>query len=70
METAQKPLTAEGYLAKVDSARQVADELNMPTAKVPFYNQRDDIERAALARTVRDGTSQEKLPGFWNWLWH
>ena len=49
---------------------QVADELNMPTAKVPFYNQRDDIERAALARTVRDGTSQEKLPGFWNWLWH
>jgi peptidoglycan/xylan/chitin deacetylase (PgdA/CDA1 family) len=49
---------------------QVARELNMPTTKVPFYNLRDDIETAALARTVRDGSVKQKLPGFWNWLWN
>jgi len=48
---------------------QVAGELNMPTAKVAFYNQRNDIERAALARTVKDGSSKQKLPGLWDWLW-
>jgi peptidoglycan-N-acetylglucosamine deacetylase len=49
---------------------QVAGELNMPTTAVPFYNQRDEIERAALIRTVRDGSVRQKLPGFWNWLWN
>ena len=49
---------------------QVAGELNMPTAAIPFYNQRDEIERAAMARTLRDGSVKQKLPGFWNWLWN
>ncbi len=49
---------------------QVAGELDMPTATVPFYNRRDDIERAAMARTVVDGSVKQKLPGFWNWLWN
>lgn len=47
----------------------VADELNMPTAGKPFYDQRADIERAALARTVRDGEVRPRLPGIWDWLW-
>ncbi len=49
---------------------QVASELDMPTTREPFYNQRDAIERAALARTISDGSHREQLPGFWDWLWH
>ncbi len=49
---------------------QVAHELNIPTAPLPFYNRRDEIERAALARTVQDGSVRQKLPGFWDWLWN
>ena len=49
---------------------QVAQELNMPTTPLPFYNQRDDIERAALASTVQDMSIKPALPGFWNWLWN
>jgi peptidoglycan/xylan/chitin deacetylase (PgdA/CDA1 family) len=48
---------------------EVAGELDMPTATKPFYDQRADLERAALARTVRDGEVRPRLPGLWNWLW-
>jgi peptidoglycan/xylan/chitin deacetylase (PgdA/CDA1 family) len=48
---------------------QVAGELEMRTASVAFYNQRDDLRRAALAKTVKDATTKEKLPGVWNWVW-
>jgi len=27
------------------------------------------VLRAALARTVRDGSQPVQLPGFWNWIW-
>jgi peptidoglycan/xylan/chitin deacetylase (PgdA/CDA1 family) len=47
----------------------VAKELDMPTASQPFYNQRADLERAALARTIHDGEVRPRLPGIWNWLW-
>lgn len=49
---------------------QVAQELAMPTTAQPFYNQRDEIERAALARTISDGSAKQALPGFWNWIWN
>ncbi len=49
---------------------QVAKELDMPLTEKPFYDQREAIERAALARTVTDARSKQKLPGFWDWLWH
>jgi len=49
---------------------QVAQETGMPTAAPAFYSERDAIERAALARTVQDGSVRQKLPGFWDWLWH
>jgi peptidoglycan/xylan/chitin deacetylase (PgdA/CDA1 family) len=48
---------------------EVAKELDMPTASQPFYNQRTELEQAALARTVRDGEVRPRLPGIWNWLW-
>jgi hypothetical protein len=47
----------------------VAKELEMPTAAKPFYDDRNDIEKAALARTVRDGEVRQHLPGIWDWLW-
>lgn len=47
----------------------VARELEMPTASKAFYDERDELERAALASTVRDGEVKPRLPGLWNWLW-
>nr|WP_233411157.1 polysaccharide deacetylase family protein [Rugamonas sp. CCM 8940] len=47
----------------------VARELEMPLAARPFYDQRDELERAALASTVRSGDLRPPLPGLWNWLW-
>ncbi len=49
----------------MDSAR----ELGLRTAAKPFYDDRHDIELAALSRTVRDGSDVVRIPGFWNWLW-
>ena len=48
----------------------VAHELDMPTAARPFYGERGELERAALASAVQDGAIQPRLPGFWNWLWN
>ncbi len=48
---------------------QVAQELNMPTADKPFYDNRADLEKAASAKTVKEGEVRPRLPGLWNWLW-
>ena len=47
----------------------IARELNMPVAAKPFYDDRVELEKAALARTVRDTDSKPYLPGIWSWLW-
>jgi len=39
------------------------------TAARPFYDDRQTLERAALARTVDHSTEPVRLPGLWNWLW-
>lgn len=48
---------------------QVASELGMPVAAKPFYDSREELERAALARTVSTAEHNPRLPGIWNWLW-
>jgi peptidoglycan/xylan/chitin deacetylase (PgdA/CDA1 family) len=48
----------------------VAHELDMPLSAKPFYDDREQLERAALARTVNDGSVKQRLPGLWNWLWN
>jgi peptidoglycan/xylan/chitin deacetylase (PgdA/CDA1 family) len=48
---------------------EVAHELDITVASKAFYDERGEIERAALARTVRDTEVKPLLPGFWNWLW-
>jgi peptidoglycan/xylan/chitin deacetylase (PgdA/CDA1 family) len=47
----------------------VARELDLPLADPPFYNERAALEKAALARTVREGDVKQPLPGLWTWLW-
>jgi peptidoglycan/xylan/chitin deacetylase (PgdA/CDA1 family) len=47
----------------------VARELDVPLAAKPFYDDHEELERAALASTVADAESRPQLPGFWNWLW-
>lgn len=49
----------------LDSAR----ETGLNTAAKPFYDDRSALQRAAMARTVRDSSEPVQLPGFWNWLW-
>ncbi len=48
---------------------QVADELEMSLAENPFYDNRADLERAAIARVVRELDGKVQLPSIWNWLW-
>ena len=47
----------------------VAHELNVPLAAKPFYDDREELERAALAATVNSTEAKPHLPGLWNWLW-
>lgn len=47
-----------------------AHELNMRTTPKPFYDDRTDIERAALARSVSSSTEKVRLPGIWQWIWN
>jgi len=56
----------EEYL---DILLDVAHELNVPLADKPFYDQHDELERAALAATVSSPDAKPHLPGLWNWLW-
>jgi peptidoglycan/xylan/chitin deacetylase (PgdA/CDA1 family) len=47
----------------------VADELHVPLAAKPFYDDHDELERAALAVAVTNPVAKPHLPGFWNFLW-
>jgi peptidoglycan/xylan/chitin deacetylase (PgdA/CDA1 family) len=49
----------------LDSAR----ETGVTVAQKPFYDDSAALQRAALARTVRDSSQPEQLPGLWNWIW-
>lgn len=48
---------------------EVARELDMPVAAKPFYDDRAELERAALTSTVNDLSNKPHLPAIWNWLW-
>ena len=61
--------TARVIKVYLEILMDVARELDMPTSAKPFYDQRDDIERAALAKMVSDASEQPALPGIWNWFW-
>jgi peptidoglycan/xylan/chitin deacetylase (PgdA/CDA1 family) len=46
-----------------------AQATGLKTAQKPFYDDQAALQRAALARTVRDSSQPVKLPGIWNWIW-
>lgn len=48
---------------------QIAHELDMPVAAKPFYDDRAELEEAALARAILDMHARPYLPGIWSWLW-
>ncbi|CAM3075691.1 polysaccharide deacetylase family protein [Pseudomonas floridensis] len=49
----------------LDSAAQTGVKL----AARPFYDDSAQLQRAALARTVKEGAEPVRLPGLWNWIW-
>lgn len=53
----------------IDILLDVARELQVPLAEKPFYDNHDELERAALAATVSSPDAKPQLPGLWNWLW-
>ena len=61
--------TARNVEVYLNILLQVAHELEMPVSEKPFYDDRNEIEIAALARTMSDANSEFFLPGIWSWLW-
>ncbi len=49
----------------IDSARATGVNL----APKAFYDDHAELQRAAMARTVRDSSEPVALPGMWNWVW-
>lgn len=46
-----------------------AQATGVKTAPKPFYDDSAALQRAAMARTVRDSADPVRLPGIWHWLW-
>ena len=63
------PHTARHLEEYLEILVDVARELDIPVAAKPFYDERAELERAALAATVDDAAAKPPLPGLWNWLW-
>ncbi|MFZ6758560.1 polysaccharide deacetylase family protein [Undibacterium sp. Ji50W] len=63
------PYTANHLEEYLEILLDVAKELDIPTSEKPFYDNREELEHAALARVVKDASNPPKLPGIWNWFW-
>jgi peptidoglycan/xylan/chitin deacetylase (PgdA/CDA1 family) len=61
--------TARHLVEYMQILLDVAQELDMPTAAKPFYDQRAAVLRAARSRAVRNPHEAVALPGFWGWVW-
>ncbi|GAB6407602.1 polysaccharide deacetylase family protein [Pseudomonas sp. MHK4] len=57
--------TREYLQILLDSARATG----VRTAREPFYDDTAALQRAAMARTLRDSSQPAQLPGIWNWIW-
>ena len=57
--------TREYLQILLDSAR----ETGVKIAPKAFYDDRQQLLKAALARTVSESAEPVQLPGIWNWLW-
>ncbi|MES2674753.1 MAG: polysaccharide deacetylase family protein [Pseudomonadota bacterium] len=61
--------TARHLEAYLKMLLNIAQELDMPVAAKPFYDNRAELENAALVRSVRHVNEMPALPGIWNWMW-
>ncbi len=61
--------TARNIEAYLKILLQLAQELDIPVAAKPFYDNRTELENAALIRSVRNVSEMPVLPGIWNWMW-
>lgn len=41
----------------------------LKTAAEPFYTDTAQLQRAAMARTIKEVSEPVHLPGVWNWVW-
>jgi peptidoglycan/xylan/chitin deacetylase (PgdA/CDA1 family) len=57
--------TREYLQILLDSARATG----VRTAPIAFYDDTAALQRAAMARTLRDSSQPAQLPGIWNWIW-
>ncbi len=57
--------TREYLQILLDSARATG----VRTAPMAFYDDTAALQRAAMARTLRDSSQPAQLPGIWNWIW-
>ena len=46
-----------------------ANTTRLKLAQKPFYDDKAELQRAAMARTVTDSSQVVQLPGLWNWIW-
>jgi peptidoglycan/xylan/chitin deacetylase (PgdA/CDA1 family) len=49
---------------------EVANELGVTVSSKAFYDDKEEMQRAALAKTIKDASTHTELPGIWNWLWN
>ncbi|MDR3430202.1 polysaccharide deacetylase family protein [Silvimonas sp.] len=61
--------TADHMAEYLEILTTSAREVHLQTAAKPFYDDRRAVERAALGRSVQDGTQIPELPGLWKWIW-
>jgi len=46
-----------------------ANTTGLKLGQKPFYDDKAELQRAAMARTVTDSSQAVQLPGLWNWIW-
>ena len=68
MSNALQHLRRHGEL-KEDPALVATFAERQSLVQKPFYDDHAELEKAALARTVRQSSEPVQLPGLWNWIW-
>lgn len=64
------PYTARHISEYLQILLDVAKELNIPVSSQAFYKDREAVEQAAIARSVKNASEIVALPGIWGWIWH
>ncbi|MBB5205776.1 peptidoglycan/xylan/chitin deacetylase (PgdA/CDA1 family) [Inhella inkyongensis] len=63
------PYTARRLTEYLQILIDAAQQAGLPLYPRPFYDEREDLERAALARALPDAEQIVRIPGFWTSVW-